>query len=116
MGNMWRLSAAYLMLVTTTLSVYYLPKLSELQKPADIKKEIIQGYKVILPAAALRLGYYLLRDFIISVLFTEDFIPMRELLPGKWWDTLKIGSWLLAYLMLSKAMMKLFIITEIVLQ
>lgn len=28
---MWRLSAAYLMLVTTTLSVYYLPMLSELK-------------------------------------------------------------------------------------
>src|SRR5690606_30557851 len=46
---MWRLSAAYLMLVTTTLSVYYLPKLSELQDPSDIKKEILQGYKIILP-------------------------------------------------------------------
>ena len=29
---MWRLSAAYLMLVTTTLSVYYLPRLSELKQ------------------------------------------------------------------------------------
>ena len=29
-------------------------------------------------------------------------------------DSLKIGSWLLAYLMLSKAMTKLFIVTEII--
>lgn len=112
----WRLSAAYLMLVTTTLSLYYLPRLSELKDPADIRKEIIQGYKIILPAAAAcGLVIYLLRDFIIGLLFTEDFIPMRELFAWQMLgDTLKIGSWILAYLMLSKAMMKLFIITEVV--
>lgn len=112
---MWRLSAAYLMLVTTTLSVYYLPRLSEIKKPAEIKKEIIQGYKIILPVAAFSgLMIYLLRDFIVSVLFTQDFLPMRELFAWQMiGDTLKIGSWILAYLMLGKAMVKVFIITQI---
>lgn len=113
---MWRLSAAYLMLVTTTLSVYYLPKLSELQRKSDIKREIIQGYKIILPvAAACGLAIYFLRDFIIRVLFTADFVPMETLFAWQMvGDTLKIGSWILAYLMLSKAMMRLFIVSEIV--
>lgn len=113
---MWRLSAAYLMLVTTTLSLYYLPKLSELKDPKEIKAEILQGYKIILPvAAACGLVIYLLRDFIIGVLFTSDFIPMRDLFAWQMvGDTLKIGSWILAYLMLGKAMMKLFITSEIV--
>lgn len=112
----WRLSAAYLMLVTTTLSLYYLPKLSELKDPKEIKAEILQGYKIILPvAAACGLVIYLLRDFIIGVLFTSDFIPMRDLFAWQMvGDTLKIGSWILAYLMLGKAMMKLFIASEIV--
>lgn len=113
---MWRLSAAYLMLVTTTLSLYYLPKLSELKDPKEIKAEILQGYKIILPvAAACGLVIYLLRDFIIGVLFTSDFIPMRDLFAWQMvGDTLKIGSWILAYLMLGKAMMKIFIASEIV--
>ena len=112
---MWRLSAAYLMFVTTTLSVYYLPRLSELQNPQEIKKEIIQGYKIILPvASACGLIIYFLRDIIISALFTEDFMPMRELFGWQMLgDTLKIGSWILAYLMLGKALVKTFIITEI---
>ncbi|MDV5860887.1 O-antigen translocase [Pseudomonas mendocina] len=112
---MWRLSAAYLMLVTTTLSVYYLPKLSELKEPADIKKEILQGYKIILPvAAACGLVIYLLRDFIIRVLFTAEFADMEVLFGWQMvGDTLKIGSWILAYLMLGKAMVKLFILSEI---
>lgn len=112
---MWRLSAAYLMFVTSTLGVYYLPRLSELKDPLAIKKEIIQGYKIILPvSAACGLVIYLLRDFIIGVLFTQEFSPMRELFGWQiLGDTLKIGSWMLAYLMLGQAMMRTFVITEI---
>lgn len=112
---MWRLSAAYLMFVTSTLSVYYLPRLSELKDSEAIKKEIINGYKVILPiAAGCGLSIYLLRDFIIELLFTEKFLPMRGLFAWQMvGDTLKIASWILAYLMLGKAMVKKFIVTEV---
>ena len=113
---MIRLSGAYLMLVTTTLSVYYLPRLSELLAIDDIKKEVYLGYKVIFPAALFgAVMVYLLRDWIIELLFTDAFLPMRELFLWQMiGDSLKIGSWILAYLMLSKAMTKLFIVTEIV--
>lgn len=112
---MWRLSAAYLMLITSTLSVYYLPKLSELKSSTDIKNEILGGYKVILPAAvAFGSLIYYFRDLIISLLFSPEFAEMEVLFA---WqivgDTLKIGSWILSYLMLGKAMVKLFIATEI---
>lgn len=112
---MWRLSAAYLMFVTTTLSVYYLPRLSELQDPEDIKKEIIQGYKIILPvAAACGLIIYLLRDFIINLLFSREFIPMREMFGWQMLgDCLKIASWILSYILIGKAMMSIFMISEI---
>ena len=113
---MIRLSGAYLMLVTTTLSVYYLPRLSELSAISDIKKEVYLGYKVIFPFALLgAMLVYLLRDWIIGLLFTDAFLPMRELFLWQMiGDSLKIGSWILAYLMLSKAMTKLFIVTEII--
>jgi PST family polysaccharide transporter len=104
------------MLVTTTLSVYYLPRFSEIEDFKQIKKEIIQGYKVVLPIAALcGLSIYLLRDLIVMLLFTTDFAPMRELFGWQMLgDTLKIGSWVLSYLMLGKAMFKLFMVTEVV--
>lgn len=112
---MIRLSAAYLMLVTTTLGVYYLPRLSELFSVKEIKKEVYLGYKFIFPLAVFGgLAVYFLRDWVITLLFTKTFLPMRDLF---FWqmigDSLKIGSWILAYLMLSKAMTKLFIVTEI---
>lgn len=112
---MWRLSTAYLLLVTTTLGLYYLPRLSELVKPEDIKAEIIQGYKLILPVAMVcGLTIYLLRDFIIGLLFTAAFGPMRDFFAWQMLgDTLKIASWILAYLMLGKAMVKMYIVTEV---
>lgn len=113
---MIRLSAAYLMLVTTTLSVYYLPRLSELTDIKEIKKEVYLGYKFIFPLAVIGGSIvYLLKDWIIPLLFSTDFLPMRELFLWQMiGDTLKIGGWILAYLMLGKAMTKLFITTEII--
>lgn len=113
---MIRLSAAYLMLVTTTLSVYYLPRLSELSNIEAIKAEVYLGYKFIFPLAMVGgVLVYLLKDWIIPLLFSSAFLPMRELFLWQMiGDSLKIGSWILAYLMLGKAMTRLFISTEII--
>lgn len=113
---MWRMSGAYLMLVSTTLSVYYLPRLSELKTGSEIRKEILSGYRVILPVAvACSVLVYLLRDFIIVTLFSAAFKPMEDLF---FWqligDTLKIASWLFAFVMVSKAMTTLFIVSEVI--
>lgn len=110
-----RLSAAYLMFVTTTLSVYYLPRLSELCDPVAIKKEIIRGYRLILPIAiGCAFFIYMQRDLIIGLIFTESFSPMRELFAWQMLgDILKIASWLLGYVLTAKAMMKGYIISEV---
>ncbi len=110
-----RISSIYLMLVTTTLSVYYLPKLSGLHSKKEIRAEILNGYKIILPLTIVgALSIYLLRDFAITILFTKDFAPMSGLFAFQLiGDVFKISSWLLAYIMVAKAMTKLFIITEI---
>jgi len=112
----WRLSTAYLMLATTTLSVYYLPRFSELKGWTALREEIFKGYKLILPAsAAVSLVIYLMRDVVIAMLFTKDFAPMRELLAWQLLgDTFKIAGWMLSYVMLGKAMFRLFMVTEVV--
>ncbi|OYY26759.1 MAG: lipopolysaccharide biosynthesis protein, partial [Sulfurovum sp. 39-42-12] len=58
----WRISETYLMLVTTTLSIYYLPKLSSLQDRSELKHELLHGYKIIMPLViVMALGIYLFR-------------------------------------------------------
>jgi PST family polysaccharide transporter len=47
--GIWYISTMYLMVITTSLSVYYLPKLSEIQDKTELKKEIFHGYKIIMP-------------------------------------------------------------------
>jgi len=109
------ISEVYLMVVTTSLSVYYLPRLSEIQDKQELKQEIINGYKIIMPIVIfLAFMIFVLKKYIILILFSKEFLPMVELF--KWQlvgDVIKISSWLLAYLMLAKAMTKLFIISEI---
>lgn len=113
---MIRLSTVYLLLVTTTLGVYYLPRLSELSAIDEIKKEVYLGYKFIFPLAVVGgICVFILRDWIINLLFSPSFAPMQDLFLWQMMgDALKIGSWILAYLMLSKAMTKLYICTEII--
>lgn len=110
-----RISDYYLGFASSVLIVYYMPRLSELKDKQEIRKEIRYGYKMILPVVGLlSLSIWLFRDLIIQILFTPDFVPMRDLFAFQLiGDFLKIGSWLLAFLMLAKAMTKTFIITEI---
>ncbi|EOX4809596.1 O-antigen translocase [Vibrio alginolyticus] len=109
------ISTMYLMVITTALSTYYLPRLSELNSARELKLELIQGYKIIIPLViCLSVIIFILKDFIVWLLFSEEFKPMLVLF--KWQlfgDVLKIASWLLSYLIVAKAMMKHYIISEI---
>ncbi len=111
----WYISTMYLMVVTTTLSVYYLPRLSELTDKSEIKKELIAGYRLLLPITILMaITIFFLKDFIIWLLFTEEFAPMRELFMWQLiGDTIKLSSFLIGYILIAKAMVKIFIFKEI---
>lgn len=110
-----KISDYYLVFITTVLSVYYLPKLSEINDRKLLRQEILKGYKIILPlVAVIAFLIWLFRHFVITVLFSPAFSAMEELFAFQLiGDFLKIGSWLLAFLMLAKALTKTYIITEI---
>ncbi|HIF9507231.1 TPA: O-antigen translocase [Photobacterium damselae] len=112
----WKISEVYLGVITMALSTYYLPRLSSLKGVDVIVNEIHKTVLIIIPiVATMALGVYLLRDFAISLLFTEAFRNARDLfaiqLTG---DVVKIASWLYAYPMLSRGATKWFVSTEII--
>lgn len=114
--GMMKVSDGYLLLIVTSLSTYYLPKLASLKTDKDLQKEIFSGYKIILPSVLFGcIVIYYMRFFIIKLLYTPSFTPMESLF---FWqlvgDFFKMAAWILSYLMLAKAMIKIFIITEIV--
>jgi PST family polysaccharide transporter len=110
-----RLSLIYMSLITTTFSVYYLPKLSAANNNSELKELLIKGYKFILPLTFVMLFVtYLLRNLVIKFVFAESFAPMEAyFLPQLIGDFFKIASWLLAMQMVAKAQLKVFIFSEI---
>jgi PST family polysaccharide transporter len=113
--GIWYISTMYLMVITTSLSVYYLPKLSEIQDKQELKKEIFRGYKVIMPIVlVMSLILFLLKENVILIAFSDKFMPMMELFAWQLiGDVIKIASWLLGYITLAKAMTKTYISLEI---
>jgi len=109
-----RLSGAYLMIVTTTLSVYYLPRLAELSDRRSLKREIYCGWLVIVPfSVAMSVLVYILRDFVIVSLFSAEFLPMRALFAWQLvGDVVKVCSWLITYLLMGKDVIRPLIIAE----
>ncbi|MEO6539855.1 MAG: hypothetical protein ABIN74_02645, partial [Ferruginibacter sp.] len=110
-----RISDYYLTFITSVLSVYYIPRLSEINTKAELRKEIIKGYKIVLPVVgALAFLIWLCKVWVVHILFTADFLPMLPLFKYQLLgDFFKIGSLLLALIMVAKALTKTYIITEI---
>lgn len=114
--GMNNISSMYLSVITTAFAIYYLPRLSEIKEPLELRKEIFKCYKIIVPMLlGMSLLIYLLRYFVLWLLFTPEFIQMEGLfalqLIG---DFFKVCSWMLAYIMVAKAQTKLYITTEVV--
>ncbi|HVY76297.1 MAG TPA: O-antigen translocase [Puia sp.] len=113
--GMNRISGMYLLVITTSLGVYFLPRLAELKTRDELRNEIYSVYKVTIPFLLLTTGLiYLFKQFIIHLLFTSEFFAMRELFAWQLiGDILKITGWVLGYLLLAKAMTRTYIWMEI---
>ncbi|MCX7550551.1 O-antigen translocase [Xanthomarina sp. F2636L] len=111
---MTRISKYYLMFVSSLLTLYILPRLSEINNPKEFRNEVFNFYKTIIPIfAGGLLVIYLLRSYIITIVFSSEFKPVEELflwqLLG---DFVKVLSIVIAYQFLAKRMFWHYIITE----
>ena len=111
-----RISSLYLTLVTVPLSIYFLPRIAEIRQIGELKREILLGYRLIIPVTVVGAGaIFLMRDFITLVLFTPEFLPMRDLFGWQMLgDVAKISGWLLGYVLIARGLMLPFILSEIV--
>jgi polysaccharide transporter, PST family len=112
---LWKISELHLMLLTTTLSVYLLPRFAEIQNGDELVRELRASYRFVLPLSlATCLAIYALRTPLVKGLLTAEFLPLVGVLGlqlvGDW---LKINSWVMAYTMVSHSMTRIFILTEV---
>ena len=109
-----RISSYYLLFVSSIVTIYFYPKLAEINSNT---KSIITNYlKSIVPIFALGLiAIYFLRKLIIQVLFSSEFESMESLflwqLIG---DLFKSISLIFGTILIAKKLTKAFIVTEIV--
>lgn len=110
-----KISEAYLGVITLALSTYYLPRLSSLRDATSIRREVgITAVFVFPLGAILAFAVYMLRDVVISVLFTQEFVGARALFSVQLiGDVFKIVSWVLAYPMLARGATVWFVGTEV---
>jgi polysaccharide transporter, PST family len=111
-----KVSDAYLLFLTAAINIYYLPKLASIQARAALAAELRNAYRYVLPVViVLAATVYVLREWVTRLLFSADFAPANALYaPQLLGDVVKIASFILAYVMLAKAMTRLFVISECV--
>jgi len=113
--SMNRISEYYLIFVTSMMTLYIIPKFNELKTKKEFKAEILATYKLIIPILGLgMLMIYLLRPYIVRIIFTEAFLPVKDLflwqLLG---DFVKVLSIVIAYQFIAKRMFAHFIVIEL---
>jgi len=111
---MWRISAIYLLFLTTTFKFYLVPTFSTLEKNG-LKKEVFKIWKTTFPIIVIiTLGVYISKDLLINLLFTDEFLLINNLilfhLLG---DIVKINCWVLGNILVAKAKTKDFILFQI---
>lgn len=112
--GMWRLSAIYVMFITTTFQFYLLPTFSRIADTL-LKKEIFKVWTYSIPAIIIATAsVYILKDFIIRIIFSDEFLLINSIilfhLLG---DIFKINTWVLGNVLISKAKTTVYIAFQI---
>jgi len=110
-----RISNYYLLFVLSLLNLYILPKLAEAQTKLQFREIILSFYKQILPFFILGLVLvYLLRDWIVRLIFSEEFLPATDLF---FWqmlgDFFRVLAMVMVYQFHAKKMLWHYIITDL---
>lgn len=110
-----RISDYYLMFVTSIMTLYIIPRFSEIDSKKEFRKEVFSFYKSVMPVFGIGLILiYFLRPFVVSLVFSEEFQPTEQLF---FWqllgDFVKVLSIVIAYQFLAKKMFAQFIVIEV---
>jgi PST family polysaccharide transporter len=111
----FRLSTIYLLLIQYLLNLYILPKLVQAKNELEFRAIIFDYYKQILPLFAFGLLIiFILRDYIIWLVFSEEFMPVSNILG---WqiiaDIFRVMALVLTYQFHAKKMIWHYILTDL---
>lgn len=109
------ISDAYLQFITASFSVWLLPTLARLKEKQQRVNEVIRTLKFVLPAVACASTLvWLMRDVAIDLLFSRQFMPMRDLFAWQLvGDVLKVGCYVFGYLIIANAALRFYLLAEV---
>lgn len=109
------ISDAYLQFITASFTVYLLPTLARLTDKRAVGREIGRSLLFVMPAVAtVSLALWLLRDIVIRLLFSAQFDAMGDLFAWQLvGDVLKVGAYVYGYLVIARASLRFYLLTEI---
>jgi PST family polysaccharide transporter len=110
-----RLSGFYMMIFSSGLSLYYMPKLASLKTDNDFKDELKSYFKTFVPLFIMMLiAVFLFKGIIIDLAFTPVFSVIKQVLVWQLLgDLLRIMTLAFGYQIVAKAMIKKYFILEI---
>jgi O-antigen/teichoic acid export membrane protein len=111
-----KFSSFYMLVFSSGLSLYYMPKLASLTTDVAFKMELKSYFKVFVPLFLTALVVvYLLKGFILNIAFTAAFSKVNEVLIWQLLgDFLRIMTLAFGYQIVVKARIKKYFILEIV--
>jgi len=112
---MTRVSDYYLMFINSLMTLYILPRFTEIKTRREFRKEVFSFYKTIIPVfSAILIIIYFSRSLLINILFTEDFRPVEDLFGYQiLGDFVRVLSMVIAYQFLAKKMFAHFVVLEV---
>lgn len=112
---MTRISSYYLMFINSLMTLYFLPRFTEIDNKKEFRKEVFSFYKTIMPIIGFGLiVIYFLRPFIVALFLTQEFDAVQDLFGWQLLgDFVKVLSVVIAYQFIAKKMFLHYIITEV---
>ncbi|AIN47092.1 lipid III flippase WzxE [Candidatus Palibaumannia cicadellinicola] len=109
------ISDAYLQFITASFTIYLLPTLAQLNDKRAVAQEISRSLTFVLSTATmLSLTVWLLREELINLLLSSQFLAINSLL---FWqlmgDVLKVGAYVFGYLVVARVSLRLYILAEL---
>ena len=112
----WRISEIYLGIFMASLTLYFHPRLGEVVgTPGLLREEIVRTFtRAVGMTAAVALALFFMRDWVVRIVFTEAFLPVRDLMPIQLLgDVLRMAAWTLGFVLVALVRSRWYIALEI---
>ena len=112
----WRLSEVYTALITSSVSLYFMPRLGELMdQPGAMRREVWRMLALVVAlTGCIALALLLTRDWVVRLVFASSFDGVQQLMPVQLMgDVLKMAAWTLGFVLVARVQTAWYVAIEV---